>query len=210
MLKKKKKTKRRVRTQRIKTFKSRSLWKKPRSLIFWGNSFSEPLREQRPSLIYLSLQRKLWAIPHLLQTAYCSDLYLFDVTNQLSHQNDLQFSTRTIHYIFIDCIKYSTFKSSFLKIPTKYNNNKKKHDNPLLLHPENIDLAVNVLCFNCMTAADGKRPPSQDFQSTDTHRHQTHQVEHDTVEAFQRTKRRDSVVEFLLSFTTAPLNVKAT
>lgn len=52
-------------------------------------------------------------------------------------------------------------------------------------------LAVDVLCVNCVTAANGKRPPSQDLQSSDTHWHQTHQVEHDAVEARQGTENND-------------------
>lgn len=50
-----------------------------------------------------------------------------------------------------------------------------------------LKLAVGVLCVNCVTAAYGKQPPSQDLQSSNTHGHQTHQVEHDTVEALQGT-----------------------
>lgn len=48
-----------------------------------------------------------------------------------------------------------------------------------------LKLAVNVLCVNRVTVAYGKWPPSQGLQSSDKHGHQTHQVEHDTVEALE-------------------------
>lgn len=46
-----------------------------------------------------------------------------------------------------------------------------------------VKLAVDILCVNGVTVAYGKRPPCQGLQSSDKHGHQTHQVEHDTVEA---------------------------
>lgn len=61
------------------------------------------------------------------------------------------------------------------------------------MNAEILKLAVNVLRVNCVTAAYGKRPPSQGLQGSDAHGHQTHQVEHDSVEALQGAEetRRD-------------------
>lgn len=70
--------------------------------------------------------------------------------------------------------------------------------------PRILILAINILCVNCVTVANGKRPPSQDLQSSDTHGHQANQVEHGSVEALQGTKNKDKqsvgVVTFIYSW----------
>lgn len=70
------------------------------------------------------------------------------------------------------------------------------------MNAEILKLAVNVLCVNCVTAAYGKRPPSQSLQSSDAHGDQTHQVEHDSVEALQGAGNNEGVLlETLFSLT---------
>ena len=52
-------------------------------------------------------------------------------------------------------------------------------------------LAVHVLCVNRMTVAYGEWLPGQGLKDSNTHWHQTHQVEHGPMQVFQCTEKNE-------------------
>lgn len=54
-----------------------------------------------------------------------------------------------------------------------------------------VKLAVDILCVDRVTVAYGKLPPNHNLRGGDTHGDQTHQVEHDRVEALHGAGRKE-------------------